>query len=235
MKLASLDYVFWGLFFLGLWLVAVTGVRALPLLVLALAPGQRRCWFIDAESSQRLIRLKASAPVKAALEQVQGAGFELLGIQAEKIWWRRAVHEIALTSAEMGIFASIVLNQNRKAAGVYFYTPFDGGLVLTRSRSSLPEMERENISVKNLDTDRVERLLSAHRQRVRASRQKGLTPLAVDSQEARLAATRAYYASEYGQRAARAALWTRPVRDFALSLALLAGAAIVHFSQVAGR
>ena len=229
-----MELFFWGAVLLAVLLIVSTGMRALPLLILALAPGQLRCWFIGAEPSDRLIRLKASPAVKAKVAQLQALGFVLLGIKAEKVWWRKAVHEIALTSVEMDIFGSIILNQNNRAADVYFYTPFaEGGLVFTRAKSPLPEMESENTSVKNLPTDKTERLLASHRQRVRAFRQKGLTPLAVDSQTARLAATRFYYTTDYGKRAGRVLLRTRPVRDFLLSLALLLGVGIAYFVRLA--
>lgn len=229
-----MDLLFSGAAFLALWLIVLTGIQAVPQLVLALAPGQIRSWFIGAEQSDRLIRLKASPAVKAKVAQLQALGFELLGIKAEKVWWRKAVHEIALTSTEMDSFGSIILNQNKKAADVYFYTPLaEGGLVFTRAPSPLPEMESENTSVKNLPTEKTERLLASHRQRVRLLEQKGLTPLPVNDQAARLAATRYYYTTAYGRQARRFSLRTRAVRDFLLSLALLAGVGIAYFVRLA--
>ena len=217
-----MDLLFGGVLFLGLWLVVVTGIKALPLLIAALVPSQIRRWFLDVEKSERLIRATASPEVKGKVAQLQALGFELLGIKAEKVWWRKVVHEIALTSVELDAFGSIILNQNKKAADVYFYTPFaGGGLALTRARSPLPEMESENSSVKNVPIEKTERLLASHRQRVRDFKRKGLAPLAVDSQEARLEADRFYHTTAYAKRAGRAILLTPAVRNFLVLLALL--------------
>lgn len=220
-----MNFILGGIFFVGIWLVVLTGIQALPLLALALAPGLVQTWFIDADKSERLIRATASPAVKAKVAQLQALGFELLGIRAEKIWWRKPIHEIAFTAVDADTFGSIILNQNQKAADLYLYTPFAGdGLVFTRGPSRLPEMESETISVKNLPLDKPERLAASHRQRVRDLKKKGLTPLAVVTPADRLAAARIYYASAYGRRAGRTWLGARPVRNFLVLLALFVAA-----------
>jgi hypothetical protein len=215
-----MDIAYAGIFLLTAFLVVYLGWRAIPLLIFALVPGHIRGWFLEEAETDRLI---AAAPsVQSKLADLQALGFSRLGILAEKAWWRPPSREVVATSVQKSTFAAIVLTSTGKAAGVYFYTPLaEGGMVFTRSRSPLPEMENDNTSVKDVPGASVDKLWATHRRSLQALRERGQRPLSVDDQAARLAAAQAYYVSAYARRARRVFLRSAPVINFLAVLGLL--------------
>ena len=212
--------IFWGAALLAVVLAVWTGWRAVPLLVFALAPWRVRYWFLDADAASRITAASPSAQTQ--LEALRALGFTPLGVKVEKVLWRQAGREVDLVSAEAETYAAIVLTRDGRALSVYFYTPLaDGGLVFTRAESSLPVMEGRNTSVKNV-AGGLDKQLASHRLRLRAFRHQGLKTAVTPSQAGRLAATRMYYASTYARRAGRKLLNLPVVRDFALTVLLLA-------------
>ena len=227
-----MDIAYMGILLLTFFLMIYLGWRAVPMLVVALVPNQIRARFLDTAEVGRII---AAAPsVQAKLADLHALDFRVLGILAERIWWRRPVLEVVMTSAEKSTFAAIVLTPSGKAAGVYFYTPIaGGGLVFTRSRSMLPEMETENTSVKNVPGAAVDRLWTSHQRRLQALRERGQRPLSVADQAARLAAVQAYYTSAYARRTRRLFLRSTPVVNFLLVTGLLLAIIAIYFWRVA--
>ena len=228
-----MDTVFWGALVLAIFLVGFTGWRGVPLLVSALAPGQIKSWFLAATEIDALLASTPTAQV--LLSQLQALGFDLLGIRAEKVLWRKPTLEVAVASAAKNAFASIVLAPNGKAADIYFYTPLvGGGLVLTRSKTPHPEMENDNTSVKNMPSASVDQLWTAHTRRGQRFRQRGMRPLAADGPAARLEAAQYYYTTAYAKRVGRATLRSAPARDFYLALALVAGMILIYLWRTIG-
>jgi hypothetical protein len=222
-----MNSVFWGAALLAVGLAVWSGWRAVPLLTFALTPERITYWFLDQVHSDQIIA--ASPTVQAKIQELRALGFVPLGVKIEKVLWQQAGREVALVSTEAETFACIVLTRTGRALSVYFYTPFkDGGLVFTRTASALPIMESRNTSVKNVATDSLEAALTSHRQRVRTLRHRGLKPAVAPSQEARLAATRLYYETTYAKRAGRKLLKQPVVRDFALTMLLLAAVSGVY-------
>ncbi len=226
-----MDIAYVGIMLLTIFLVIYLGWRAMPMLVVVVAPGQIRTRFLDPAESDRII---AAAPsVQAKMADLQALNFGVLGILAERIWWRSPVLEVATTSVEKSTFAAIVLTPTGKAAGVYFYTPMvGGGLVLTRSRSSLPEVETDDTSVKNVAGAAVDQLWASHQRRLRALRERGQRPLSVADRAARLAAAQAYYTSAYARRVRRLFLRSTSVVNFLLVAGLLLAIIAIYIWRV---
>jgi hypothetical protein len=79
--------------------------------------------------------------------------------------------------------------------------------------------------VKNIVTEDFRTLLEDHAQRVRRFQDRGWVPAVGSSPEARIEATRAFYASAYGRRPGRALL-TQAIAGTAFSLTVLAAALV---------
>jgi len=205
-------------------LVVLSGKEAVPILVFVLRPGAMRYSFDDSFASQELI--SKSSALHDWLHRLQELGFFLLGVKVEKLpLWGRAYREVALASQEAETYASIVLHGDGSPASLYFYTPFQsGGMVFTRNYAPASEAESERLSVKNVPTQNFKEILESHEYRLRVFKERGLVPLAGFSQQARIEATRAFYASEYARRPGQLVL-SPSVLGFYVSLLLLLGAA----------
>jgi hypothetical protein len=181
-------------------LVLLTGVEAIPIFVFFFRPGAMRLSFDDALAGNE--RIAKSPVLQEWLIRLQDLGFVLMGVKVERLpLWGRAYREAALVSLSDETYASIVLHPNGRPVSLYFYTPFqDGGMVFTRNFSFAPQMETERISVRNIPGDDFKAALASHVSRVGAFKEKGLTPLAGQSPQARIEATQAFYASEYSRR-----------------------------------
>jgi hypothetical protein len=201
-------------------LVCVAARRALPLLLFSLSPRSLRVWFDDAQQLPWL--LARSAALGDLAEEVRALGFVPLGLKIERLpLWGPAYREVALASSEHTAFASIVLHPSGEPASLYFYTPFeDGGMVFTRNFAYGREAERPPISVRNVPGGEPQQVLSAHEDRVRAFQSRGMRPSAPCSQQGRIDATRAFYASPYARKGA-AYLRAPDVLAFFLTLAVL--------------
>jgi hypothetical protein len=92
-------------------------------------------------------------------------------------------------------------------------------LVFTRNFAQGVEAEGERVSVRNVDSPILSVVVEDHARRVQAMDQRGLVPIVDTTQQARLEATRAFYASEYAQ-SLRPSLRTPAVRRFALRVAI---------------
>jgi len=206
---------------LALALVALAGRRALPLLLFSFDPGSLRVWFDDTQQSAALV--SRSAALRDLVAALKSLGFLPLGLKLEKLpLGGPAYREVALASGERSTFASIVLARSGEPASFYFYTPFeDGGMVFTRNFAFGREAEAPPISVRNLPGGSPEQVLAAHAGRVRDFEARGLRPSASCSQQGRLDATRAFYASNYARRGV-AYLRSPDVLAFFFMLAVLA-------------
>jgi hypothetical protein len=112
------------------------------------------------------------------------------------------------------------LHNDGSPASLYFYTPVrNGGMVFTRNFPG-PDAEGQRYSVKSFLLDDLGSMLNAHRMRVEDFRNKGLMPEIGATQQARLAATTAFYDSEYG-RNNMPGLWSPAIRRFAAAVVLL--------------
>lgn len=207
--------------FLALVLVFFASRRALPLLLFSLAPGSMRVWFDDPPQASALI--SGSRPLRDLVASLESLGFLPLGLKVEKLpLGGPAYREVALACGERSAFASIVLHPSGDPASFYFYTPFeDGGMVFTRNFAYGREAEAPPISVRNVPGGSPEQVLAIHDRRVRAFQDQGLRPSVSCSQQGRIEATRAFYASTYARRGV-AYLKSPDVLAFFFVLAVLA-------------
>jgi hypothetical protein len=215
-----MNTTFWLVLILALFLTVYTGAQAIPLLVLMFAPRLLKFWFIGTAESER--RISSSASVQEKISQLRELGFTVLGIKGERILWQPPVYEISLTNPQKETFASIILGPNDGALGVYFFTALSGGgIVFTRARSRMLELEIPGTSVKNIPDSDLKSMLSSHSQRIRSFKQKGFTPLSVNDQAARIEATYVYYESAYTKKGRRNLPRLLPAINFALGVVLL--------------
>jgi hypothetical protein len=201
-------------------LVCLAARRALPLLLFSLFPRSLRVWFDNAQQVPWLVAQSAS--MNDLTQKVRALGFVPLGLKIEKLpLWGPAYREVALGSSEHAAFASIVLHPSGEPASFYFFTPFeDGGMVFTRNFAYGRETESPPISVRNIPGGEPQQVLAAHEDRVRTFQERGMRPSAPCSQQGRIDATRAFYASPYARKGV-ALLRTPDVLAFLLTLAVL--------------
>lgn len=215
-------------------LLVITAQSAIPLILLALAPGYLKFRFLDPRQADKV--LSSSPEIGDALQKLQSLGFDYLGVKVELQLWRKPLNEIATVSAARDAFGSMMLSPEGKLAGIYFFTPLSGGgMVFTRDYDSLNEIETEDTSVKDIPSKDLQELWESHRQRLEVFRQKGLTPLAAHSQESRLEATRHYYNTPYARQIARSYLQSPPVMAFWMMLILLIVSIVVNLSTPAAK
>jgi hypothetical protein len=186
----------------ALGLVFLTGRSALPGLLVVISPSRLRTWFLDAD--QEADALGASPLLEECLQGLKAQYFFLLGVKAEKLpLWGREGREVALAARDRSAFASIVLQPFGAPSSVYLYTPLaGGGMVFTRDCAGGPQAESDQLSIRNVPTENLVKLVGDHRARVEAMRERGSVLDLRPSQAGRLDATRAFYASEYFRRAA---------------------------------
>ncbi len=185
---------------LALVLVFLAGRRALPLLLFSLDPRLLRVWFDDAGATASLI--SRSASLRDLVGALKSLGFLPLGLKVEKLpLGGPAYREVSLASEERLAFASIVLAPSGDPASFYFYTPFEnGGLVFTRNFSFGLEAEAPPVSVRNVPGGVPGQMLAVHTDRVRDFQARGMKPTGLYTQQGRIDATRAFYASRYARR-----------------------------------
>ncbi len=201
-------------------LLVITAQSAIPLILLALAPGYLKFRFLDPRQAERI--LSSSPEIGVAFQKLQSMGFDYLGVKVELQLWRKPLNEIATVSAERDAFGSIMLSPEGKPSGNYFFTPLTGGgMVFTRGYAAMNEIETEDTSVKDLPSKDLQELWESHRQRLEIFRQKGWTPLVDHSQASRLEATRHYYNTRYARQIARSYLQSPTVMAFWMMLILL--------------
>jgi hypothetical protein len=183
-------------------LVLLTGRSILPGLLVVLRPSQLRCWFLDADHEAEA--LGGSPLLEECLQRLKAQRFFLLGVKLEKLpLWGQVEREVALAARDHTAFASIVLHPFGAPASVYLYTPLvGGGMVFTRDHAGGPQAESDQLSVRNVATEDLEKLVGEHRARVGARQEKGAALDLRPSLAGRLDATRAFYASKYFRRAA---------------------------------
>jgi hypothetical protein len=201
-------------------LVFLTGIGSIPILVFVFKPDAMSYSFDDSFAGQELI--SKSDALQDWVRRLQELGFFLLGVKVEKLpLWGQAYREVALVSREGETYASILLHGDGKPASLYFYTPFkDGGMVFTRNHEFAPQMESERVSVRNVPRNDFNEILESHLSRLRIFKERGSRPLAGQSQQARIEATRAFYASEYARRQGHY-LYSPSTMGFGVSLVLL--------------
>jgi hypothetical protein len=221
-------FTFWITLILVAALAVYTGAQALPLLVLLYFPRLLKFWFIDQAESERWIN--ASPAVQEKIQQLQPLGFELLGIKGEKILWQKPVFEASLANHKKESFAALMLKDDPVEAdtksfhvlGSYILTSFNGGgIIFTRGRSSMPEMESPVASVRNIATGDYKQMISTHSQRVASFKKRGFKPLPALDQASRIEATYVFYSSSYIRQARRSLTRMLPVINFVLALVLL--------------
>jgi hypothetical protein len=215
-----MSIAYWLVLILALFLTVYTGGQAIPLLVLMFAPRLLKFWFISSDESEHRIGSSISAQEK--IDQLSELGFSVLGIKGERILWQPPIYEVSLANPAKGTFASVILDPNDQALGVYFFTAVSGGgIVFTRARSRLLELEIPGTSVKNISNSDLNTMFASHSQRIRAFKAKGLSPLPVSDQASRVEATYAYYESVYVKKGRRNLPRLLPVINFAFALVLL--------------
>jgi len=183
-------------------LVLLTGRSVLPGLLVVIRPSQLRCWFLDADHEVKV--LGGSPLLEECLQRLKAQHFFLLGVKVEKLpLWGQVEREVALAARDQMAFASIVLHPFGAPASVYLYTPLaGGGMVFTRDYAGGPQAESTRLSVHNVPTEDLEKLVGDHRARVDAQQERGAALDLRASQAGRLDATRAFYASRYFRHAA---------------------------------
>ncbi len=212
---------------LAIVLALIESWSAIPLLLLAFAPGSLKLRFLDPSQGDRLIA--GSAEAQTALQRLQSMGFDLLGVKVEQQLWRGEFREISTVSNARDAFGAILLSPEAKVKGIYFFTPLSGGgMVFTRGYGSQGEIEDSRTSVRNIVSSKPEDLWASHSQRVELFRQKGFTPLVNNSRESRLEATRFFYRSDYARRTARSLLRGPLVQALIFLLILLLGASLFN-------
>jgi hypothetical protein len=204
----------------ALGLVLLTGQSVLPGLLVVISPSRLRARFVDPE--QEASALSGSPLLEECLQRLKALRFFLLGVKAEKLpLWGREDREVALAARDGSAFASIVLQPFGAPSSVYLYTPLaGGGMVFTRDYAGGPQAEGDRLSVRNVPTEDLEKLVGDHRARVEAMRQRGAALDLRSSQAGRLDATRAFYASTYFRRLATPQI-IPGLAGFILSLILL--------------
>lgn len=237
-----MNTTYWVVFLLALLLTVYTGAQAIPLLVLLYTPRLLKFWFIDTAQGQ--LWISASPDVRDKIEQLCELGFIPLGIKVEKVLWQKPVYEVSLTNPEKETFAAIMLRRNDqvqgdllfRVLGVYLFTPLTGGgVVFTRGRSRMHEIDLPDTSVKNNLAGDLKGMLSSHSQRVEAFKKKGRTPLSVRDQEARIAATNLFYESNYMRQARRNLPRLLPAINFALAIVLLIAVVLTYILRLTAR
>ena len=222
-----MNTTFWLVLILALFLAIYTGEQAIPLLVLLYAPRLLKFWFIDPIESERWI--SASPSVQEIIDKLHELGFIPLGIKAEKILWQKPVYEVSLTNPEKETFASIMLTRDNRVLGVYFFTPLlGGGIIFTRGSSHMPEIELPDTSVTNNLKGDLKAMFGSHSQRLRAFGRKGMAPLAVNDQAARLESTYHFYKSTYMKQARRNLPRLLPLINFVLAVGLLLAVVLTY-------
>lgn len=201
-------------------LIFLTGLEAIPIFAFVSKPDAMSYSFDDSLAGQELI--SKSGELQDWLGRLKELGFFPLGVKAEKLpFWGPAYREVALASPEAETYASIVLHKDGRPTSLYFCTPFrDGGMVFTRNYAFAPQEESERVSVRNVPVNDLKEILDSHLSRLRIFRERGLIPLAGQSQEARIEATKAFYASEYARRKGHY-LFSPSTLGFGVSLLLL--------------
>jgi hypothetical protein len=209
-------------------LVLLTGKSVLPGLLVVISPSRLRTRFLDAE--QEANALGASPLLEECLQGLKARHFFLLGVKAEKLpLWGREDREVALAARDHFAFASIVLQPFGEPSSVYLYTPLaGGGMVFTRDYAGGPQAESDRLSVRNVPTEDLEKLVGDHRARVEVMRERGAVLDVRSSQAGRLDATRAFYASDYFRRAAIPQI-IPGLAGFIVSLILLLWAVLAPF------
>ena len=229
-----MNTTYWLILVLALFLTVYTGAQAIPLIVLMFAPRLLRFWFISPDESQR--RIGASSSAQEKISMLRDLGFAVLGIKGERILWQQPVYEVSLTNPGKETFASIILGPDDEALGVYFFTALSGGgIVFTRARSLMLELETQETSVKNIPGGDLSAMLSSHSQRVRAFKQRGISPLPGSDQAARIEATYVYYELAYTKKARRNLPRLLPVITFALGVVLLIAVVLTAILRFAAR
>jgi hypothetical protein len=215
-----MSITYWLVLVLALFLTVYTGAQAIPLLVLMFAPRLLKFWFISPDESER--RIGASASAQEKIDQLRELGFRVLGIKGERILWQPPVYEVSLANPAKETFASIILDPDDQALGVYLFTAMSGGgIIFTRARSRLVELEIAGTSVKNIPDSNLSSMIASHSQRIRSFKQKGISPLPVSDQASRIATTYVYYESAYTKKGRRNLPRLLPAINFALALVLL--------------
>jgi hypothetical protein len=228
-----MNTTYWLVLILALFLSIYTGAQAIPLLVLMFAPRWLKFWFIDPAESQR--RINASTSAQEKISQLRELGFLVLGIKGERILWQPPVYEVALSNPQKEAYASIILDSNNdQALGTYFYTAMSGGgIVFTRARSRMLELEIPGTSVKNISDGDLNAMLSSHSQRLRAFKQRGISALPVQDQAARIEATYRYYESAYIKKGRRNLPRLLPAINFVLAVVLLIAVVVTAILRLA--
>jgi hypothetical protein len=182
--------------------VLINGASVLPILVLMLRPDTLKVAFDDPTDGQA--RISASPSLQEWIAKFQALGFSLIGIKREQpLLTGRTYREAALVSRDRDAYGSIVLHPGGSPASVYFFTPFrDGGMVFTRNHTSASEAEGPNLSVRNMVSADLGAMYDSHRLRLQELRAKGASPAVSASPEARVEATRMFYADAYARRPA---------------------------------
>jgi hypothetical protein len=209
-------------------LVLLTGRSALPSLFLLMRPARLRCWFLD--SGQEAEVLSASPALDECLQRLKAQHFFLLGVKVEKLpLWGQLYREVALAARDHSAFASVVLHPFGAPASVYLHTPLaGGGMAFTRDFGGGAQAEGDRLSVRNVPTEDLELLVREHRARVQSMQERGVLIDLRPSQAGRLAATRAFYASDYFRRVAAARL-IPTLAGFGLSIILLLWAILTPY------
>ncbi len=202
-------------------IVFLLGIRAIPTLIFMIHPDFMSYQF-DNPGADGELALKSDA-LQDWIRRLRELDFFLMGIKSEKLpLWGSAYREATLVSREAESYASIVMEKDGSPLSLYFYTPLrGGGMVFTRNHQTAPEAEGERLSVKSIVSEDFQKILDGHVQRVRSFQDKGWMPAVGSTPEARIEATRAFYASPYA-RGRIQFLFTPSVMSFLLSLILLA-------------
>ena len=181
----------------ALALVLLTGRSALPALLLRVRPGMLRCWFLAPDQEAKV--LEDSPALVDSLDRLKRLHYFLLGVKVEKLpLWGQSYREVALAARDHSAFASIVLQTFGAPASVYLYTPLrGGGMVFTRDFAGGAQVDDEQVSVRNVPTEDLERLAADHHERVEGMRRRGAVLDVRASQAGRQEATRTFYASSY--------------------------------------
>jgi hypothetical protein len=210
--------------FLMLWagvtIVLITGWTALPLIIFALFPTSVRSWFLEDEEAQKIL---AAHPLQMeTVEEMKALGFILQGVRVEKLpLWGVQIHAISLASPETHTYGEVLFSVQQKPVGIYFFTPLDdGGMVFTRNQAQQPEFESGRESVKNISGAPLTAVYAAHVARQRGRPLPGASLFDTGKSQVRHAAAMLFYHTTYGRQQARKYLTMRPVRNFAIALAL---------------
>jgi hypothetical protein len=185
--------------------IVFQGKTILPRVVNFIRPGKRHFYFEDNLSEAK--DEKRQELVRPIIEKMEALGFKSLGVMLEKQpLWAKTTREIALSSSQDKIFASIGFRHNEPS--YFFYTPFTEGQVVITAYNAFRHFRKDNFVSTVVSSGEPSEMLEEHKKLVKEFIDKGYSPLQDYSRESLIDATNQYYQSPHTRQQMRTAATT---------------------------